>query len=74
MRTDSSLRYVDDMQVVAFSTPAHPEWRWRIMDYAGEIIEESRDGFATITAAVVAGTAHLVRLRLIDRSNSMPPR
>jgi hypothetical protein len=62
------------MQVIAFSTPARPEWRWRIMDFAGQIIEESRDGFATITAAVVAGTAHLVQLRVIDRSDSMPQR
>jgi len=26
------------MQVVAFSTPVHPEWRWRIVNYAGEVV------------------------------------
>ena len=29
------------MQVVAFSTPTDPSWRWRIVNYAGEVIAES---------------------------------
>ena len=28
------------MQVTAFSTPTSPEWRWRICNYAGEMVEE----------------------------------
>jgi hypothetical protein len=40
------------MQVMAFSTPAHPGWRWRICDYGGEIIEESHERFLTIATAV----------------------
>ena len=30
------------MQVTAFLTPQEPDWRWRIVNYAGETIEESR--------------------------------
>ena len=56
------------MQVTAFSTPAAPDWRWRIVNYAGEILEESRDSFSTIAAAVASGTERLVSLNVIDRS------
>ena len=61
------------MQVVAFSSPTHPEWRWRIMDYGGALIEESRDRFATISAAVAAGTEQLVRMSAADRANLFTP-
>ena len=47
------------MQVTAFSTPAHPGWRWRICDYGGEIIEESHDRFLTIATAVAQGAERL---------------
>ncbi len=57
------------MQVTAFSTPARPDWRWRIVNYAGEIIEESRDGFPTISAAVAKGAERLSRLNLVDTSH-----
>ena len=56
------------MQVTAFSTPTRPDWRWRIVNYAGETIEESRDVFPTIAAAVARGTEHLTRLNVVDRS------
>jgi len=26
--------------VIAFSTPESPDWRWRIIDYTGDAIEE----------------------------------
>src|SRR5713101_6399246 len=29
-------RRESEMQVVAFSTPMNPHWRWRIVNYAGE--------------------------------------
>jgi hypothetical protein len=54
--------------VTAFATPSQPDWRWRIVNYAGEILEESRDGFPTISAAVAHGTKRLVQLNLVDRS------
>jgi hypothetical protein len=56
------------VQVTAFSTPAEPNWRWRIVNYAGEVIEESRDVFPTISAAVATGTKRLVELNVPDRS------
>lgn len=56
------------MQVAAFSTPAEPGWRWRIVNYAGEMIEESRESFATIAGAVARGRQRLVELNVSDRS------
>jgi len=56
------------MQVIAFATPAHPEWRWRIVDYAGQMVEESYAVFPTIAAAVDAGAERLVKLDTVDRS------
>ena len=56
------------MQVTAFSTPAAPDWRWRIVNYAGETLEESRETFSTIAAAVASGTERLVSLNIVDRS------
>jgi hypothetical protein len=61
------------MQVVAFSSPTHPEWRWRIMDYSGVTLEESRERFATISAAVAAGTEQLVRMSVSDRADLFTP-
>ena len=58
------------MQVTAISSPRYPEWRWRISDYAGETVEESHVGFASIAAAVAAGTERLVSLNVVDRSDS----
>jgi hypothetical protein len=56
------------MQVAAFSTPTSPDWRWRIVNYAGEIIEESRETFPTIATAVAHGTRRLVQMNVVDRS------
>jgi hypothetical protein len=47
------------MNVVAFSTPSRPDWRWRIVDYRGETVEESSIGFVTIAKAVAEGTKRL---------------
>ena len=54
------------MQVVAISSPRHPEWHWRIVNYAGEIVEESQIGFASISAAVAAGKERLTSMDSID--------
>ena len=51
------------MDVVAVSTPPANTWRWRIVNYAGEVVEESRETFATIAAALASGA---VRLPVID--------
>ena len=50
------------MQVTAFSTPTLPDWRWRIVDYDGGVIEESQGTFPTIAAAVAEGTKRLLDL------------
>jgi hypothetical protein len=47
------------MQVVAFSTPSRPEWRWRIVNYSGEMVEESYETFPSIATAVTEGTRRL---------------
>jgi hypothetical protein len=57
------------MQVMAFNTPARPEWRWRISNYAGEMIDESRDRFPTIAAAVEEGVRVLAKMDVVDRSD-----
>lgn len=56
------------MQVTAFATPAHPEWRWRIVSYSGEVIEESRDSFPSIAAAVASGNVRLRAMDDVDRT------
>src|ERR1043166_3891948 len=52
------------MFVTAVSTPAKPRWRWRITSPAGDLVDESRDDFATIAAALLAGRR---------RAAEMPP-
>jgi hypothetical protein len=56
------------VDVTAFSTPTHPEWRWRIVTYAGELVEESRLGFLTIAQALSEGTKRMRALDVVDRS------
>jgi hypothetical protein len=51
------------MNVFAFSTPAHPDWRWRIVDHDGGVLEESYESFPTIAAALAEGA---LRLRARD--------
>jgi hypothetical protein len=54
------------MQVVAFKTRTELAWRWRIVNYAGETIAESREEFATIGAAVATGARRLVAMNVVD--------
>ena len=61
------------MQVVAFASPAHPDWRWRIVNYAGEVVEESSRAFPTIAAAVAVGAERLRQLDTPDPSRSSNP-
>ena len=55
------------MQVMAFSTPQDPLWRWRLVNYAGEVIEESRERFPTIAGALEQGAKRLQDMD-VDRS------
>ena len=53
------------------STPQDgARWRWRIVNYAGEIVEESRETFATIASAVEHGSKRLAQMDGVD--NSVP--
>jgi hypothetical protein len=61
------------MQVTAISTPRHPEWRWRISDYAGTTMEESAVTFASIAAAVAAGRERLLTMTQPDRAELQAP-
>ena len=54
------------MQVIAFSTPSYPDWRWRIVNYAGEMVEESRETYPSIAVAVAEGNR---RLREVDSND-----
>ena len=66
MTGDAQPKEAEQMQVVAISSPRCPEWHWRIMNYAGEVVEESQAGFLSIAAAVAAG-----KDRLKSRSANM---
>ena len=57
------------MQVLAFSTPQDPLWRWRIVNYAGELIEESRETFPTIAGALEQGSKRLRGMDIVDHSS-----
>ena len=61
-----------NVQVTAFSTPTQPDWRWRIVNYAGEMIEESYDRFPSIAEAVAKGAQRLLQMNVVDRSERPP--
>jgi hypothetical protein len=61
------------MQVIAFTTATRPQWRWRIVDYAGATVEESSNVFPTIAAAVAVGAERLQKLDTVDRSVRVNP-
>jgi hypothetical protein len=59
------------VQVAAVSTPQDDSrWRWRIVNYAGEVVEESRETFPTIASAVEHGSKRLRQIGTVD--NSVP--
>jgi hypothetical protein len=60
------------MQVAAVKAQERG-WRWRIVNYAGEVIEESSEEFGSIAAAVAEGSARLVTLNVVDRSEAARP-
>ena len=60
------------MQVVAFSAPPDPRWRWRIVDYAGQLVEESHEMFLTIASAVEQGAKRLRAMEIADHPMPLP--
>ena len=69
---EEGLKRSNAPELVAVSTPARPAWRWRIMNYAGEIIEESHETFPSIAAAVRVGARRLREIDVPDRSSPAP--
>jgi hypothetical protein len=61
------------MQVAAVATPRERGWRWRIVNYAGELIEESTETFGTIAAALAHGSSRLLTLNVVDHSEASRP-
>jgi hypothetical protein len=55
------------MNVFAFSTPRSAEWRWRLVDHDGAMLEESSSRFPTMQEALAAGTEQLQIRRDRDR-------
>jgi hypothetical protein len=47
------------MTVVAVSVPGQPGWRWRIVDYHGETVEESDAIYGTMALALAEGRERL---------------
>ena len=45
--------------VIAIAAPKHPGWRWRLVNAAGESLQESQASFATIAEAVAEGQRRL---------------
>jgi hypothetical protein len=61
------------VQVIAVTTPSRPDWRWRIVNYAGEVVQESYHAFPTIGEAVAAGARRLLEIDVVDRSVRSSP-
>jgi hypothetical protein len=55
------------MNVVAISTPSSVGWRWRIVDYSGQMVEESDGTFGSIESAITHGVE---RMRARDERHS----
>jgi hypothetical protein len=45
-------------------------WCWRVVNYAGKVVEESRETFSAIASAVEHGSKRLSQMDVID--NSVP--
>ena len=60
------------MQVAAVSIPGRPGWRWRVVNYAGEMVEESHEMFPTIGIAVAHGKKRQAEMDIVDRSAPAP--
>jgi hypothetical protein len=56
------------MHVSAVLTPGQPDWRWRIINNAGETVEESHEGFPSMAVAIAEGKKRLEGMNAVDRS------
>jgi hypothetical protein len=55
------------------STPGDRSWRWRIIDYAGAVVEESHERYPTIRHALEHGGRRMVQMNVVDRSVAPQP-
>lgn len=62
------------MQVTAVKTRWAPAWRWRIVNDAGAMVEESRETFPTIAVAVASGAARLQAMAGAPRAGARTSR
>jgi hypothetical protein len=60
------------MNVIAIAVSGHPDWRWRIVDYNRETVEESYRSFPTIAEALAEGNQRAQRH--IERAAPIPRR
>jgi hypothetical protein len=56
------------VDVVAISTPVREGWHWRIVNYDGEVVEESPRLFPSIARAVEDGRTRLQAMDAVDVS------
>lgn len=62
------------MQVTAVKTRWVPAWRWRFVNDTGAMVEESRETFPTIAAAVASGAARLQAMAGAPRADARTSR
>ena len=58
------------MDVLVFSIPDHPGWRWRIVDEDSKTVEDSSASFQTVADARAEGREH--QQRHADRDGYHP--
>jgi hypothetical protein len=61
------------MNVLAFTGAAAHAWRWRIVDYNRQVVEESSATFSTIAEAMAAGAERLEEHTERDRRRLVWP-
>jgi hypothetical protein len=61
------------MNVIAFAAAVPRDWRWRIVNHAGEVVQESSSTFPTIAAALAAGKRQMLEMNVVDRSVPASP-
>jgi hypothetical protein len=61
------------MQVIAVARPGSTVWRWRIVSYAGDLVEESADSFPTIAVAIAQGARRMASLNRVDDTIARNP-
>ena len=56
------------MTVVAVAADLPRDWRWRIVNHAGEVVRESSSTFQTLAAALAEGKRQMVEMNVVDLS------